>query len=39
VLGIYFAFNLDTEYVLTEEVLAEYEKKKHILKKNDEIKR
>ncbi len=37
-LGIYFSYQIDTEYVLTEDVLSEFEKKKHILLKNEKIK-
>ncbi len=33
-LGIYFSYQIHTEYVLTEDVLTEFEKKKHILEKN-----
>jgi hypothetical protein len=36
-LGIYFSFNIKTDYIISEEIITEYAKKKHILKKNEEI--
>ena len=38
VLGIYFAYKTDSYYLITEEIIDEYEKKKPILKRNKEIK-
>lgn len=37
VLGIYFAYKTDSQYLITEEIIDEYEKKKPILKRNKEI--
>ncbi len=38
VLGLYFAYYIDTDYIFTEDLVDEFDKKKHILKKNKEIK-
>ncbi len=38
VMGIYFAYKIQTDYILTEDIISEFDKKKHILKKNKEIK-
>jgi hypothetical protein len=37
-LGIYFSYQIKTDYVFTEDILSEFEKKKHILLKNEQIK-
>jgi hypothetical protein len=36
-LGNYFAYKIDTDYVISEDIIGEYEKKKYLLKKKDEI--
>ena len=33
-LGIYFAYKTYSQYLITEEIIDEYEKKKPILKRN-----
>ncbi len=33
-LGIYFAYQIKTDYIVTEDIIAEFDKKKHIISKN-----
>ena len=33
-LGLYFAYQIKTDYIVTDDIIAEFDKKKHIISKN-----